>query len=325
MKPFRFGVQSYNAETPQAWRDKVKKAEDLGYSAFHLADHLLGPGPALQKCNHPVQGLAAVPAMAVAAEATSTIKIGCRVFCIDYRPAAVLIKEAATLDFFSGGRLEFGLGAGWLAAEYEALGITMDPAGERVSRMEEYIKAAKVAFAGGEVHFNGEHVRLNDYEALPAPANPNGIQIMVGGGSKRVLSIAGREANIVSYNFDNSSGKIGPSGAQTSTAEMTAQKVAWVKAGAESVGRKMSDLEFEIGAYFTVVTPDPDTVNANFAKTFGITTEDMQVHPHAYIGTVDQICDIIQERREKYGISYFTVSEGNLDAFAPVVSRLTGK
>lgn len=113
MKPFRFGVQSYNAETPQAWRDKVKKAEDLGYSAFHLADHLLGPGPALQKCNHPVQGLAAVPAMAVAAEATSTIKIGCRVFCIDYRPAAVLIKEAATLDFFSGGRLEFGLGAGW--------------------------------------------------------------------------------------------------------------------------------------------------------------------------------------------------------------------
>jgi alkanesulfonate monooxygenase SsuD/methylene tetrahydromethanopterin reductase-like flavin-dependent oxidoreductase (luciferase family) len=148
---------------------------------------------------------------------------------------------------------------------------------------------------------------------------------MIGGGSKRVLTIAGREANIVSYNFDNSSGKIGPYGAQSSTAELTAQKAAWVRAGAEAAGRKMSDLEFEIGAYFTVVTPDPDSVNANFAKMFGITPEAMADHPHAYIGTVDQICDIIQERREKYGISYFTVSEGNLDAFAPVVSRLTGK
>ena len=107
--------------------------------------------------------------------------------------------------------------------------------------------------------------------------------------------------------------------------ELTAQKAEWVRAGAESVGRKVTDLEFEIGAYFTVVTPDPDTVNANFAKMFGITVEAMQVHPHAYIGTVDQICDIIQQRREQYGISYYTVSEGNLDAFAPVVSRLTGK
>jgi probable F420-dependent oxidoreductase len=325
MKPFRFGVQSYNAESPKEWRDKVKKAEDLGYSAFHLADHLLGPGPALQKCNHPVQSLAAVPAMAVAAEATSTIKIGCRVFCIDYRPAAVLIKEAATLDFFSDGRLEFGLGAGWLAAEYEALGIPMDPAGERVTRMEEYVKAAKVAFAGGEVHFDGKYVHLHDYESLPKPANPKGVQFMIGGGSKRVLTIAGREANIVSFNFDNSSGKIGPSGAQSSTAELTEQKAAWVKAGAESVGRKVEDLEFEIGAYFTVVTPDADAMNANFAKMFGITVEQMQDHPHAYIGTVDQICEIIQERRKKYGISYFTVSEGNLDAFAPVVARLTGK
>jgi len=187
------------------------------------------------------------------------------------------------------------------------------------------VKAAKVAFAGGEVHFDGKYVNLHDYEALPKPTNPNGIQFMIGGGSKRVLTIAGREANIVSFNFDNSSGKIGPSGAQSSTAELTAQKAAWVKAGAESVGKKITDLEFEIGAYFTVVTPDADAMNANFAKMFGISVEEMQEHPHAYIGTVDQICDTIQERREKYGISYYTISEGNLDAFAPVVARLTGK
>ena len=148
------------------------------------------------------------------------------------------------------------------------------------------------------------------------------LDVSVGGGSKRVLGIAGREANIVSYNFDNSSGKIGPSGAQTSTAEMTAQKVAWVKAGAESVGRTMDDLEFEIGAYFTVVTPDPDTVNANFAKMFGISVEDMQVHPHAYIGTVDQIAENLQGIRERWGIATIAFQQDATEAMAPVVAQL---
>ena len=107
-RPFRFGLQAYNATSPQEWRDKAKKAEDLGYSAFHLADHYIGHGPQLAKTNHPMQGVASIPAMTVAAEATSTIKIGCRVFCVDYHVPAVLVKNAMTIDWFSGGRLEFG-------------------------------------------------------------------------------------------------------------------------------------------------------------------------------------------------------------------------
>ena len=112
--PFRFAVQSFNASSGAEWRERARKVEDLGYSALHLADHLLGPGAAIEAANHPVQQLAAVPAIAVAAEATSTLRVGCRVFCIDYRPAVVLAKEAATLDLFSDGRLELGLGAGWI-------------------------------------------------------------------------------------------------------------------------------------------------------------------------------------------------------------------
>ena len=110
--PFRFGWQAFNAESAADWRDKARRAEALGYSSFMLADHYIGPGPALAATFHPVQGIAAVPAIAVAAEATSTIKVGARVMCIDYRNPAVLIKEMATLDFFSEGRLELGLGAG---------------------------------------------------------------------------------------------------------------------------------------------------------------------------------------------------------------------
>ena len=148
---------------------------------------------------------------------------------------------------------------------------------------------------------------------------------MIGGGSKRVLGIAGREANIISLNFDNSSGMIGPKGVQSSTAEMTSQKIQWVKDGAASVGRSMDDIEIEIGAYFTMVVPDVEQGAAALAKMFGLTAEDMKVHPHALIGDVDRICDTLVARREEYGISYITVGESNLDAFAPVVARLSGK
>ena len=110
--PFRFAVQSFNADSGQDWAAKVQRAESLGYSAFHLADHLIGPGPALSRTNHPIQGLAAVPAMAYAAAVTSKINIGCRVFCVDYRLPVVLAKEAMTIDLLSGGRLELRLGAG---------------------------------------------------------------------------------------------------------------------------------------------------------------------------------------------------------------------
>ena len=141
--PFRFAVQSFNADSGQDWATKVQRAESLGYSAFHLADHLIGPGPALSRTNHPIQVLAAVPAMAYAAAVTSTINIGCRVFCVDYRLPVVLAKEAMTIDLLSGGRLELGLGAGWLKDEYEAVGLTMDSPGTRISRLEDVIHAIK--------------------------------------------------------------------------------------------------------------------------------------------------------------------------------------
>jgi alkanesulfonate monooxygenase SsuD/methylene tetrahydromethanopterin reductase-like flavin-dependent oxidoreductase (luciferase family) len=110
-KPFRFGLQAYAPASAKDWRDLARKAESMGFSSFHLADHVIGPGPALNATGHPVQTVAAIPAMAVAAEATDTIKVGCRVLCVDYRNPVMLAKEVATLDFFSGGRLELGLGA----------------------------------------------------------------------------------------------------------------------------------------------------------------------------------------------------------------------
>jgi len=146
-KPFRFGVQGYAPASAGEWRALARKAESLGFSSFHLADHVIGPGPALAATGHPVQTVAAIPAMAVAAEATTTIKIGCRVLCVDYRNPVMLAKELATLDFFSEGRLEIGLGAGWLQNEYDAMGITFDRAGVRLDRLEEIIALIRASSA----------------------------------------------------------------------------------------------------------------------------------------------------------------------------------
>jgi probable F420-dependent oxidoreductase len=321
VRPFRFGVQAFNAPTPQAWRDLARRTEDLGYSAFHLADHYIGGGPQLAKTNHPLQTLGSIPAMAVAAEATSTIRIGCRVFCVDYHVPAVLVKHAMTIDWFSGGRLEFGLGAGWLAGEYEAMGVSLDPPGVRVGRLEEMVQLTRALMAPGEVDHHGTHITTFGFQGEPQPiAAPP--PIMVGGGSSRVLAMAGRLADIVSINFDNSSGVIGPVGVNSGKAAATEQKVQWVADGATAAGRDLPELE--IAAYFTFVVDQPAVVAERFGAAFGMTADDVLEHPHALVGTVDGICDELVRRRELYGISYVTVGDSNLEAFAPVVARLAG-
>ena len=319
-RPFRFGVQSYSASSPADWRDQARRAEDTGFSTFSVADHVIGPGPALSATNHPVQDVAAVPAMAVAIEATNTISIGARVFCIDYRQPVMFAKEMATLDYFSEGRLELGLGAGWLQGEYEAMGVAWDRAGIRLDRLEETIGLLRAHFGDGLVDIDGEHVHASGFEGLPKP--PKGCPpIMIGGGAKRVLGIAGREADIVSLNFDNSSGKIGPAGVGSSTAELTAQKIDWIRDGA---GDRFDDLELEIGAYFTVVTDQREATLAKMAPMFALEPEQFADHPHALIGSVDSICEQLIERRERYGISYITFGASAGASVAPIVERLAG-
>jgi probable F420-dependent oxidoreductase len=321
-KPFRFGVQSYSASSAKDWRDQAKAAEALGYSAFHLADHVLGAGPALAATNHPVQNVAAIPAMAVAIEATSTIRVGCRVLCTDYRNPVMLAKELATLDMFSEGRLEIGLGAGWLQGEYEAMGVKWDSAGVRIDRFEETLTVLRALMGEGEANVTGTHVHAVGFEGAPKPHGGKMPPIMIGGGAKRILGIAGREADIVSLNFNNSSGKIGPAGIGSSTAELTHEKLGWVKAGARD---RFDSLEIEIGAYFTVVTDQRDATLAKMGPMLGLTAEQFAEHPHGLVGSVDAICEQVLARRDQYGISYVTVGRTNMEAFAPVVAKLAGK
>jgi probable F420-dependent oxidoreductase len=318
-KPFRFAVQSFNAGSGLDWTEKVRRAEALGYSAFHLADHLLGPGPAIEKTNHPVQSIAAIPAMAYAAAVSKDIRIGCRVFCIDYHNPMVLVKSAMTIDVLSGGRLEFGLGAGWLEEEYAAIGLQFDPPRQRIDRLADVLEGVKAFCAPGMVDVSNDTLRWRDFEGTPKPARRP--PIMIGGGSPRVLRLAGREADIVSLNFNNRAGIIGPDGVRTSSEEETQRKLGWVREGA---GERFDQLEIEIGAYFTFVMNDPTAMLENFATNFGYSEEEMRRHPHALFGSVDTICEELRRRRELHGISYVTVGDTAMEAFAPVVARLNG-
>src|SRR5262245_1304976 len=154
-KAFRFAVQATRARSGGEWRTLARRIEVLGFSTLFLADHYLGRGPASGEARQPPQHLAPITAMAVAAAVTETLRIGCRVFCVDYHVPAVLAKEAATLDLLSDGRLEFGIGAGWSEGEYDAMGVPFDPPARRIDKLEEVIALLNAHWAGDELACDG--------------------------------------------------------------------------------------------------------------------------------------------------------------------------
>ena len=163
---------------------------------------------------------------------------------------------------------------------------------------------------------------MKGFRGSPPPVQRPRPPIMIGGGAKRVLTLAGREADIVSLNFNNRGGVVGPDSVQTSTAEATDERIEWIKAGA---GDRFDDIELEVAAYFVTITDEPDEAAAKLAGNFGVDAATMRSHPNALFGSVEQICDDLEARRERFGISYITVATRNMEAFAPVVERLTGQ
>ena len=149
--------------------------------------------------DHFGEELAPLPAIAMAAAHTTTLKIGALVFDNDYKHPAILAKEAATIDLLCDGRLELGIGAGWMKTDYDALGLQYDPPAVRVDRFEEALHVIKQCFTGEKFTYHGEHYRITDYASYPKPAQAH-LPILVGGGGKRVLSIAAREADIIGVN-----------------------------------------------------------------------------------------------------------------------------
>ena len=307
-RTFRFGVQLSTAPSGDDWAKLARKAEDLGYSTLFLPDHF-------------GEQLAPLPSMMAAADATTELRVGCLVFDNDYKHPVVLAKEVATVDVLSGGRVELGIGAGWMASDYEQSGIQHDRAGVRIGRMEEGIAVLKGAFADGPFSHEGEHYRITGYDGHPKPVQRPHPPFLIGGGAERILTVAGREADIVGINPSIVSGRVDAAAAQSGSPDVTDQKLAWVRAGA---GSRYSELELNMLIYAGVLTDDRSGTIAQMAPLFGLDPNGMEDYPHAWIGSIESICDDLQKRRARWDVSYLVVQGDAMETMAPVVAKLTG-
>ncbi len=319
--PFRFAVQATNAAGQREWRDTVRKVEDLGYSTLFLADHYLGPGPAQKAARTPRQDLAPIAAMAAAAAYTETLRIGCRVFCIDYHVPAVLAKETATLDLLSDGRLEMGIGAGWSEVEYTAMGLDFDRPGRRIAKLAEVVSLIKAHWQGEELDYSGDFVQVRGYAGRPRPVQSQQRPhppIMIGGGGQRVLSLAGREADIVSI---SSVPFVARDAEGLDPQSVALRRTEFVRAAA---GERYGGLDIESSPYFTEITDDPEAMLAAVAKSTGIAIDLLRDHPNVLVGSLESVVEKLYSRRETLGVNYVTVQQSQIESFAPVVALLDG-
>ncbi len=305
---FRFGIQLHTASSGKEWADMARRAEDLGYATLFMPDHF-------------GDQLAPVPGLMAAADATTDLRIGTLVFDNDYKHPVVLAKEVATLDLLSGGRMELGLGAGWMTSDYQQSGITEDPPAVRVDRMEEGIAVLKGLFGDGPCTFSGQHYEINGLNGMPKPAQSPHPPLLIGGGKKRVLKIAGREADIIGINPTMPNGAADADAAQTGLAAETDKKLAWVREGA---GDRYDELEINLLTFACMVTDDREGLIDKVAPAFGLAPPDVAAFPHAMIGSIDQICDDLEARRQRWQASYIVVQQDAMEPMAPVVARLTG-
>jgi len=306
--PFRFGIQCKGPADPDGWPALARKVEDLGWSTLTVADHL-------------DDQLAPMPALVAAAAATTTLRVGTMVLANDYRHPVMVAKEAATLDVLTGGRFELGIGAGWMTSDYEAAGLALKRPGVRIDRLAEALSILRGLWEDRPMSFDGDHYTVRELHGRPTPLTPGGPPVVIGGGGERLLRLAAREADVVAINVNLRAGVIDERAFPDGTPEATDRKLGWIR---DAAGDRFDALELQVRVHLAMVTDERDHVIAELAPVFGLTPAEAATTPHALVGTVEQICDQLVERRARWGISYLGMSGDQLDAFAPVVDRLAG-
>jgi probable F420-dependent oxidoreductase len=313
--PFRFGVQLQKLPA-EGWQDVVRRIETWGYSTLFVPDHF---GTQWE----PVAALAAIAA------ASQRIHVGSLVYDVDYRHPVVLAKAAATIHLLSGGRHEFGIGAGWMETDYREAGLPYDSPGVRIQRLGEALEIIRSMWTQERTSFTGKHYRITNIAQaaeLPAGERP---RILIGGGGRRLLSLAGRHADIVGINPTLIEGKVTPDTPRDLAPERVREKAGWVREAAARAGRDPAAIEFNSLSFVLAVSDDPKPLRTALAKNTGMTVEQVADCPLFLTGSAAELQDRLQRRREQTGISYVVVQGGKLDAletFAEaVVAPLAGK
>jgi probable F420-dependent oxidoreductase len=307
---FRFGVACSKARPRKEFTELARKAEALGYSTLFVPDHFVD------------HDLAPTVALAHAAAVTDELRIGSFVLGNDYKHPVVCAREMATLDLLSDGRLELGIGAGWMTVDYDKAGIPLDRAGVRIARLAEAITVMKGLFAPGPFTFHGEHYQVTDLDGMPKPVQQP-LPFFVGGGGPKILALAAREAQIVGINANLKAGDgAAPETAQSLTPAETDKKLEWVRAAA---GARFDELELQTMIGFLYLNDDAPQVLEGIAGAFGISAEEAKMAPVCLVGRDDhELVDALEARRGRWGISYYVIDETAVDVFAPVLARLAG-
>jgi len=315
VKPFRFGVVQFGADSRADWHDKARRVEDLGYSTLLVPDHVAQRQP-------PLDMFPPLVSLVSAAEATTTLRVGTFVMNSDFYHPALLARDAAAADLLTDGRLELGLGAGAgnMESEYRELGRVLDPARVRIERLAEAVAIIKALLAGEEVTTSGAHFTLTGHRTYPAPAQRPRPPILIGGTRPAILSLAGREADIVGFvGTTQRRGELDFSSFTNVGAD------AQVNAVREAAGARFGDLELNAILRHVELTDSPDAAVSALARELPVDDDAVRSSPYVLIGSVDGIAELLELRRERYGFSYWVAPERYMTALAPVVARLTGR
>ena len=310
MRPFHFLADVREIVPGPELAERARRAEGMGYHALVIPDHLIGQ-------------LSPVVAMTAIAAATRTLRVSAFVLNNDLRHPAVLAQDLAAIDVISDGRLDIAIGAGWNKPEYDAIGLTFDPTPVRQARLAEAVAVVKGCLSGEQFSFAGKHYRITDYTGEPSVQRPH-PPVFIGGGGRRTLTLAAREANVVGL-----APRITAAGldARSITLAATREKIAWV---AEAAGDRFAELEFNVypSGWRPVVTDDLSgevaTVIAALRTATGVELTEQEVldSPHLFIGSVDRLIEKFEQLRAELGITSFMLgAPGELD---PVLAELAG-
>jgi probable F420-dependent oxidoreductase len=315
----RFGVQAPTPSSAAEWRAFARKAEDLGYSTLLVGDHM-------------GRALAPLPALLAAADATTTLRVSPQVIANDFKNPVILAKEVATIDFLTDGRFELGIGTGWPKgspageSDYRQLGLPLEEAGPRVTKLAESLKIIKDFLSNEEpVTLLGEYYQVEGAIPYPRPAQRPRPPIMLAGAGPRILKLAAREADII--NLAPRPPIVGRTARGSQGFGLTmADTVEIVR---EAAGDRYDNLELCVFANNPAsgnpsITNDPDPWIDKLADEMRTTREAVLDMPATLIGSVASMIDRIQSDRERYDISYRIITSAAMDDFAPVVARLAG-
>jgi probable F420-dependent oxidoreductase len=314
--PFRFGVQ-LSSLPAESWREQVRAIESLGYATLFVPDHF---SPALWDPTTMLGGVSAV---------TETLKVGTLVYGIDYRHPVIYARQAATLQLMSNGRHEFGLGAGWMVEDYEWAGLEYERPSVRIKRLDEALTIIRSMWSNETTTFSGEHYQVTDVPLNLEVDSAAPPQILIGGGGRKLLTVAGKHADIVGINPMLPEGRITPEAALDLAPERMVEKLGWLRAAAEDAGRDFNDIELNGLVFMAAVTDDPKPAYEMIAGNFGLSLEQIVDSPLLLVGSPAELVDKLEQRREQTGVSYLVIQGDDMAQLAlfaeHVVAPLTGR